>query len=133
MGVGQEAQDTAMFRELEERLLQPDVRSSAEEIAKLLADEFIEFGSSGRVFNKHHVIEVNQTSAAQSHLVVGDHGCEIGMFAPICSASIKMRAPVSVDWNPELVSFGALSQYSRYRLLECFSLFLLRRNFEGLC
>jgi hypothetical protein len=24
MGVGQEAQDTAMFRELEERLLQPD-------------------------------------------------------------------------------------------------------------
>jgi len=36
MGVGQEAQDTAMFRELEERLLQPDVRSSAEEIAKLL-------------------------------------------------------------------------------------------------
>ena len=57
MGVGQEAQDTAMFRELEERLLQPDVRSSAEEIAKLLADEFIEFGSSGRVFNKDHVIE----------------------------------------------------------------------------
>ena len=57
MGVGQEAQDTAMFRELEERLLQRDVRSSAEEIAKLLADEFIEFGSSGRVFNKHHVIE----------------------------------------------------------------------------
>jgi hypothetical protein len=41
MGVGQEAQDTAMFRELEERLLQPDVRSSAAEIAKLLADEFI--------------------------------------------------------------------------------------------
>jgi hypothetical protein len=33
------------------------VRSSAEEITKLLADEFIEFGSSGRVFNKHHVIE----------------------------------------------------------------------------
>jgi hypothetical protein len=57
MGVGQEAQDTAMFRELEERLLQPDVRSSAAEIAKLLADEFIEFGSSGRVFNKHHVVE----------------------------------------------------------------------------
>jgi hypothetical protein len=57
MGVGQEAQDTAMFRELEERLLRPDVRSPPEEIAKLLADEFIEFGRSGCVFNKHHVIE----------------------------------------------------------------------------
>src|SRR5260370_11828561 len=54
---GKEVQDTAMSRELEERLLQQDVRSSAEEIAKLLADEFIEFGSSGRAFNKHHVIE----------------------------------------------------------------------------
>ena len=65
MGVGQEAQDTAMFRELEERLLQPDVRSSAEEIAKLLADEFIEFGSSGRVFNKHHIIEALHDEQAE--------------------------------------------------------------------
>jgi hypothetical protein len=37
--------------------LRPDVGSSPEEIAKLLADEFIEFGSSGRVFNKHDIIE----------------------------------------------------------------------------
>jgi hypothetical protein len=57
MGVGQEAQDTAMFRELEERLLRPDVRTSPEDITKLLADEFVEFGRSGRVFNKHHVTE----------------------------------------------------------------------------
>jgi len=54
--VVQEAQDTAMFRKLEERLLRPDVRSSAEQLDKLLADEFIEFGSSGRVFNKEQII-----------------------------------------------------------------------------
>jgi hypothetical protein len=65
MGVGQEAQDTAMFRELEGRLPQPDVRSSTEEIAKLLADEFTEFGSSGLVFNKHHIIEALRDEHAE--------------------------------------------------------------------
>lgn len=37
------------LRALEEALLQPDVRKS-EELVALLADEFIEFGSSGRVY-----------------------------------------------------------------------------------
>ena len=35
------------LRRLEERLLQPEVRQSAEAVADLLADDFIEFGSSG--------------------------------------------------------------------------------------
>ena len=47
----------ALLRQLEERLLQPDVRKSAQEVADLLADEFIEFGSSGRVFNKQQIIQ----------------------------------------------------------------------------
>lgn len=38
--------------ELEERLLQPGIRKSIEELDNLLADEFVEFGSSGRIFNK---------------------------------------------------------------------------------
>ncbi|WP_442949931.1 DUF4440 domain-containing protein [Nostoc sp.] len=42
---------------MEERLLQPDVRKSAKDIIDLLADEFIEFVSSGRVFNKQQIIE----------------------------------------------------------------------------
>ncbi|WP_315790045.1 DUF4440 domain-containing protein [Fischerella sp. JS2] len=46
-----------LLRKLEERLLQPDVRRSALEVADLLADEFIEFGSSGRVFDKQQTIE----------------------------------------------------------------------------
>jgi hypothetical protein len=45
------------LRQLEERLLQPEVRRSAADVAELLADEFIEFGSSGRVFNKQQIIE----------------------------------------------------------------------------
>ncbi len=46
-----------LLRKLEERLLQPDVRRSAQNVAYLLADEFIEFGSSGRIFEKQQIIE----------------------------------------------------------------------------
>ncbi|MEH2085769.1 nuclear transport factor 2 family protein [Nostoc sp.] len=55
-----------LLRELEERLLQPDFRKSAKDITDLLADEFIEFGSSGRVFNKQQIIESLQNEPIQS-------------------------------------------------------------------
>ena len=42
---------------LEGRLLQPEVRGSKEEIAMLLADDFVDFGSSGRIFDKTQVVE----------------------------------------------------------------------------
>jgi hypothetical protein len=41
----------------EKRLLQPETRRSIIELNSMLADTFIEFGSSGRVFNKQQVIE----------------------------------------------------------------------------
>ena len=46
----------AQLRHLEEQLLQPQVRASRERLAELLADDFIEFGSSGKVFDKKKVI-----------------------------------------------------------------------------
>jgi hypothetical protein len=49
-----------LFRRLEERLLQSDVRKSAEDVAALLAGDFIEFGSSGRIFNKQQIIAALQ-------------------------------------------------------------------------
>ena len=45
------------LRDLEERHLRSDVRSSPQAIGALLADEFVEFGSSGRVFDRTAVIE----------------------------------------------------------------------------
>lgn len=42
---------------LEERLLQPDVRHSPSELKKLLADDFVQFGSCGRAYNKQSIIE----------------------------------------------------------------------------
>lgn len=46
-----------LLRRLEERLLQPEVRRSARDLDELLADEFVEFGGSGRVFGKREIIE----------------------------------------------------------------------------
>jgi hypothetical protein len=42
---------------LEERLLHPGVRKSVKELDILLADDFIEFGSSGRTYNKQQVMD----------------------------------------------------------------------------
>jgi hypothetical protein len=58
------------LRQLEERLLQPSVRRSAEEVSELLAREFIEFGSSGRIFDKQQIIASLQTEPAVRRLLV---------------------------------------------------------------
>ncbi|MEH2058780.1 MAG: nuclear transport factor 2 family protein [Nostoc sp.] len=55
-----------LFREFEERLLQPNVRKSAKDIIDLLADEFIEFGSSGRVFDKQQIIKSLQNEPIEA-------------------------------------------------------------------
>ena len=49
--------DISVFRELEEQLLDSTIRRSPKIVADLLADEFIEFGSSGAVYNKQTVID----------------------------------------------------------------------------
>ena len=58
--------EESLLRELEERLLQPDVRKSAKDVMDLLADEFIEFGSSGRVFDKQQIINSLQNESIES-------------------------------------------------------------------
>ena len=45
------------LRQLEERLLDPAVRRNPTLLAPLLADDFIEFGGSGRVFDKASILE----------------------------------------------------------------------------
>ena len=45
------------FRDLEERLLQPEVRRSPDEAGKLLAADFIEFGSLGAVYSRRQILD----------------------------------------------------------------------------
>jgi hypothetical protein len=49
--------DAETIRQFEEQLLESTIRTSADAVASLLADDFVEFGSSGRVFNKQQIIE----------------------------------------------------------------------------
>ncbi len=44
------------IRRLEERLHEPEVRASKELLSRLLADSFIEIGSSGRIYDKATII-----------------------------------------------------------------------------
>ncbi|TAV41549.1 GNAT family N-acetyltransferase [Rhizobium leguminosarum] len=48
--------DIELFRQLEQELHRPDIRSSREAVSARLADDFLEFGSSGRVYDKHLTI-----------------------------------------------------------------------------
>jgi hypothetical protein len=43
--------DDTLIKGLEERLLLQKVRSSREELEKLISPEFIEYGSSGKIYN----------------------------------------------------------------------------------
>jgi len=47
--------------ELEQRLLTNAIRQDAQEISSLLADEFREFGSSGRTFSKTEIIDLSRS------------------------------------------------------------------------
>ena len=46
-----------LLRQLEERLLDPAIRKDSEVVSYLLADDFLEFGSSGRTFDKPAILE----------------------------------------------------------------------------
>ena len=49
--------EATLLRRLEEELLKPEIRHSPDQVGDLLSDDFVEFGSSGGVFNKKQVID----------------------------------------------------------------------------
>ena len=49
--------DLDSFRNLEESLLAPGIRASRQRLNELIADDFVEYGVSGRVFGKLDVLE----------------------------------------------------------------------------
>ena len=48
----------AELRALELRLLQPEVRRDRSAVASLLAPDFVEFGSSGRIFTREQILDL---------------------------------------------------------------------------
>ena len=62
------------LRTLEESLLTTAVRQNAEHVASLLADEFLEFGRSGRVYSKEDIIAFLQAEGPV-RLTMSDFAC----------------------------------------------------------
>jgi hypothetical protein len=52
------------LRALEEQLLQTDFRRDRKAVSKLLANDFREFGSSGRLRNKQQILDLLETEPA---------------------------------------------------------------------
>ena len=55
----------AALRKLEEHLLTPEVRASRQATDTLLADDFVEFGSSGTVYDKASILAALQEESAE--------------------------------------------------------------------
>ncbi len=56
------------IQQLEEQLLTPAVRRNADLLVTLLAEDFREFGSSGRTYNRREIIKQLASEATQNHL-----------------------------------------------------------------
>jgi hypothetical protein len=63
------------LRPLEESLLSQVVRRDAARVSHLLADEFREFGASGRIFSKAEIIELLQFEPPQA-LTMREYTCK---------------------------------------------------------
>lgn len=69
------------LRTLEERLLQSDFRRNREAVSDLLADDFREFGSSGRVWNKTEILDLLGTEATFRVTLQNFHAIELASGA----------------------------------------------------
>ena len=52
---------TEIIKHLEEQFIKAGTRNSPDKISRLLAEDFVEFGSSGTVYSKKMVIEALKT------------------------------------------------------------------------
>lgn len=57
---------------LEESLLKPEVRASVEAVSALLAEDFVEFGTSGRVWDKASTLESLKGEQGSYQLTASD-------------------------------------------------------------
>ncbi len=87
---------TALLLQQEETLLTPHVRRSEAALAQLLAPEFLEFGSSGRVFDRPAIITtLRDETDPLSNADVRDFRCvRLGPDAALVTYML-LRAPAA--------------------------------------
>ena len=78
------------LRELEESLLQPDIRKSPQ-LVELLADDFIEYGSSGRVYTRSDLVSVLQAESPSLQTTSNFSATELGPDAALLTYRIRLH------------------------------------------
>ena len=71
---------TAELRSYEERILDPAVRADPAQVRALLAPEFIEFGASGRVFDRDAILAALAAEGPREARQA--HGFKVRLLAP---------------------------------------------------
>jgi hypothetical protein len=64
------------LREREEALLDPEVRRNRAQVERLLSEDFLEFGSSGRVWTRDQIFNLLATEAYE-RFVIEDFECAL--------------------------------------------------------
>lgn len=66
----------AQLRALEESLLDPSIRRDRTRLRNLLAEDFLEFGASGRIWTRNTIIELLAIETAFTAPAIEDFRCE---------------------------------------------------------
>jgi hypothetical protein len=94
-----------LIRSLEERLLEPAVRFSVDRFAPLLAEDFVEFGASGRVWGKGDVLQHLQQESRESRTVsdfrlrVLSPGVVLATYRAVRHGDVEVRSLRSSIWE----------------------------------
>jgi hypothetical protein len=88
---------TEKLLELEKKLVDPDLRSTPEKLAPLLADEFTEFGSSGHAYDKKRILFLLKRQVPARLVIEGFRVFEVSTSAALvtyraCSESTRITA-----------------------------------------
>lgn len=87
-----------VIRKLELSLLDPIVRQSPEQLNKLIADDFLELGSSGKVYNKQHCLEpdenIRQFAVKDFDVKELSDGIVLATYKSIEDGSISLRSSI---------------------------------------
>jgi hypothetical protein len=91
--------------EFEKRLARVDQKLSVEEATSLIADEFIEFGTSGKVWNKAEIVSAIANWPPSRSIV--ENFCVTELSPSVCLVTYKLRG--APEW------FGSTLRSSIWR------------------
>jgi len=92
----------AELRACEEALLDPAVRRDRARVAALLAEDFVEFGASGRVWTREQILELLATESYQPP-AIEDFKCDWIVEGVVLLTYRTVRTDVCLDLRQEVL------------------------------